>query len=87
MNYLPRLALNHDPPGLCLLSSWDYRREPQCLANFFLHTTLPSTFDVSTVVLCECFSTNSHPLGDAGDGVVTDTWLSNWPRSQLNRDT
>jgi hypothetical protein len=28
MNYLPRLALNLDPPDLCLLSSWDYRREP-----------------------------------------------------------
>jgi hypothetical protein len=22
------LALNYDPPDLCLLSSWDYRREP-----------------------------------------------------------
>jgi hypothetical protein len=29
MNYLPRLALNHDPPDCCLLRSWDYRREPQ----------------------------------------------------------
>jgi hypothetical protein len=28
MNYLPELALNHDSPGLCLLSSCDYRREP-----------------------------------------------------------
>jgi hypothetical protein len=27
-NYLPRLALNWDPPDLCLLSSWDYRCEP-----------------------------------------------------------
>jgi hypothetical protein len=27
MNYLPGLALNHDPPDLCLLSSWDDRRE------------------------------------------------------------
>jgi hypothetical protein len=27
VNYLPRLALNDDPPDLCLLSSWDYRRE------------------------------------------------------------
>jgi hypothetical protein len=27
-NYLPRLALNHDPPDLCLLSSWDDRRAP-----------------------------------------------------------
>jgi hypothetical protein len=22
------LALNHDPPDLCLLSSWDYRHKP-----------------------------------------------------------
>jgi hypothetical protein len=28
VNYLPGLALNLDPPDLCLLSSWDYRREP-----------------------------------------------------------
>jgi hypothetical protein len=27
-NYLLRLASNHDLPDLCLLSSWDYRREP-----------------------------------------------------------
>jgi hypothetical protein len=25
---LPRLPLNLDPPDLCLLSSWDYRRKP-----------------------------------------------------------
>jgi hypothetical protein len=25
---LPRLASNHDPPDLCLLSSLDYRCEP-----------------------------------------------------------
>jgi hypothetical protein len=25
---LPGLASNHDPPDLCLLSSWDYRHEP-----------------------------------------------------------
>jgi hypothetical protein len=28
INYLPRLASNHDPPDLCLLSSWDCRSEP-----------------------------------------------------------
>jgi hypothetical protein len=26
-NYLPRLALNHDPPDLCILSRQDYRLE------------------------------------------------------------
>jgi hypothetical protein len=28
MNYLAKLALSHDSPDLCLLSSQDYRREP-----------------------------------------------------------
>jgi hypothetical protein len=28
MNYLPGLALSHEPTDLCLLSSWDYRHEP-----------------------------------------------------------
>jgi hypothetical protein len=32
MIYFPRLALNRDPPDLCLLSSWDYRLEPLCPA-------------------------------------------------------
>jgi hypothetical protein len=27
MNYVLGLGLNRDPPDLCLLSSWDYRRE------------------------------------------------------------
>jgi hypothetical protein len=32
-NYLPRLALNCDPPNFNLPSSWDYRWEPLCLAS------------------------------------------------------
>jgi hypothetical protein len=29
---LSGLASTHDPTDLCLLSSWDYRREPQAVA-------------------------------------------------------
>jgi hypothetical protein len=36
-NYLPGLALNHDPHDLCLLSSWDYRPEPPAPGS---HTVL-----------------------------------------------
>jgi hypothetical protein len=36
MNYLPGLALNHAPPDLCILSSWDYRREPLCPAGLVI---------------------------------------------------
>jgi hypothetical protein len=37
VNYLPRLASNLDPPNLCLLSSKDYRCEPQCLTVHSLY--------------------------------------------------
>jgi hypothetical protein len=40
VNYLPRLALNCDPPHLYLLSSKDYRHEPLALSynnHFFLN--------------------------------------------------
>jgi hypothetical protein len=37
MNYLSGLALNRDPPDLCLLSSWDYRREPLA-PGYTVHT-------------------------------------------------
>jgi hypothetical protein len=32
LTFLPRLASNCDMPNLYLLSIWDYRHEPQCLA-------------------------------------------------------
>jgi hypothetical protein len=46
------LALNHHPPDLFLLSSWDYRREPPAarLTNFFL--TLKMICDVATLPFC-----------------------------------
>jgi hypothetical protein len=32
-NFLPVMALNHDPPGLCLPSSLDYKHEQLCLSR------------------------------------------------------
>jgi hypothetical protein len=51
MNCLPGLASNSDPPELCLLSSWDYRRGPQapnrsmescfCFSLYIFSTNIP----------------------------------------------
>jgi hypothetical protein len=43
VNYLPRLALNHKPRDLYLLSSWDYRYEPlvPSLGEFLDSQTIP----------------------------------------------
>jgi hypothetical protein len=38
VNFLPRLASNHDPSDLCFSSYWDYRHEPLLPASFFLLT-------------------------------------------------
>jgi hypothetical protein len=37
---LPRLASNHDPPDLCLLSSWDYMCEPPVPDSVFFFVVL-----------------------------------------------
>jgi hypothetical protein len=37
-NFLPRLALNHNLPHLCLSSSWDYRHD-QHRQYYYLHFT------------------------------------------------
>jgi hypothetical protein len=41
-NGLLGLALNPDPPDLCLLSSWDYRREPLTLGLPFADNVVDS---------------------------------------------
>jgi hypothetical protein len=43
-NYLPRLASNHEPPDLCLLSSWGYRNEspvPGSIFSFLRNLYIP----------------------------------------------
>jgi hypothetical protein len=35
-NFVSRLTLNHDPPILCLLSSYIYRNVPPCLTPILL---------------------------------------------------
>jgi hypothetical protein len=53
MSYLLRLALNRDPPDLCLLSGWDYRREALHPAEgLFLST-------ISRFCLCPCATTTT----------------------------
>jgi hypothetical protein len=45
----PGLALNCDPPDLCFLSSWDYKREPLAPTHsHFLIINLPSYYTVKT---------------------------------------
>jgi hypothetical protein len=47
----PRLTLNHDPPDLCLLSGWDYRREPlapACIRDLKMEDVVSSSGDGST---------------------------------------
>jgi hypothetical protein len=36
-NFSPSLALNHNPPDLFFLSSWDYRCEPPCLVVLYFY--------------------------------------------------
>jgi hypothetical protein len=46
------LALNHDPPDLCLLRSWDYRCEPPVLRTFpFLNHSLLARCDWYTPII------------------------------------
>jgi hypothetical protein len=66
-NYLPKLALNHDPPDLFLLSNKDYRCEPWHLAHicmFICHfktCTFSSTLNIACEIL-EHFASKPQPI-------------------------
>jgi hypothetical protein len=44
---LQRLALNRDPPDLCLPGSWDYRRVSLCPSCLGDHSRLDESMSVS----------------------------------------
>jgi hypothetical protein len=54
MNYLPRLALNHNPPDFCFLSSWDYRCEPLAPGPLYLSAYVGVVFFLFFCVLLIC---------------------------------
>jgi hypothetical protein len=61
VDYLPGLALNCNPPDLCLLSSWDYSHEPPAPFQFFcFEVVLLWAGGVAQVV--ECLSSKSEAL-------------------------
>jgi hypothetical protein len=66
MNYLPGLALNHDPPDLRLLSSWDYRRKPPAPAeNIFVGGSRCGKGLWDSGICSNCMEP-SKPLYDSG---------------------
>jgi hypothetical protein len=69
VNYLPRLALNRDPPGLCLLSSWDYRCEPLEPCSQFPFMETRETLDQQPE-RAKNFLSNSHPYLLTGPQVT-----------------
>jgi hypothetical protein len=61
MNYLPRLASNHNPPDLCLPNSWDHRGEPPAgtpeLIVVFVLGMEPRALGMPV----KCVTTEPHP--------------------------
>jgi hypothetical protein len=79
------LASNHDPPDLCLLSSWDYRREPLVLAQ----TSLPEhqlmsqhCLVLSPLELQNLNSGSRHSREQDRSGLIPSS-LSSWPGFHL----
>jgi hypothetical protein len=60
---LPRLDLNLDPPDLCLLSSWDYRHEPQAPSDDFFFLFLKRSEKMATL------PSRTQTITNAGEDV------------------
>jgi hypothetical protein len=71
VNYLPRLALNCNPPDLCLLSSWDCRGEHQSIILSSL-----GVLEMKSVLVHiqgKAWSSGlllAYQLGDIGEGTA-----------------
>jgi hypothetical protein len=58
VDYLPGLASNHDPPDLCLLSSWDFRQEPPVPGLKFIESL---SREKPCAESSDCKKNESHP--------------------------
>jgi hypothetical protein len=81
MNYLLRLASNHTPPDLCLLSSWDYRHElPAPNSGFLFYAEGQRSYSFPLL------QGHSHPKSLEGKAAGALSVTVPLPHLQLHED-
>jgi hypothetical protein len=83
MNYLLRLSLNLDSPDLCLLSSYNYRREPLVLSKTNILTVPCLTIILLTsgrgnLFVSETYSFSNWCQQEMGDGQILAPMGDKW---------